>query len=141
MKKVLYILMTACLAFTACETEFEPAADPQAWPQEDARGLPTAFTVSPVGSINLAAVDAETVQVATLGASTLPEDATYGPFTVILDGTIALSADENLKVSREELQEAVASLYGKRSGLRRADPDGGQELRPDRRTGFPPRIQ
>ena len=114
MKKILYTLMAACLAFAACETEFEPAADPQAYPQEDARTLPTAFTVNPVGSIAIASVSGASVQVATLGASTLPSDATYGPFTVILDGKYALEADENLFVSKDALQNAVAELFGKR---------------------------
>ncbi len=114
MKKIFYTFMAACLVLTACEKEFEPAADPQAYPQEDARTLPTAFTVNPVGSIAIATVSGETVQIATLGASTLPEDATYGPFTVILDGKIALEADENLFVSKEALQNAVAELFGKR---------------------------
>lgn len=114
MKKVFYTILAACLALTACEKGFEPAADPQAWPQEDARTLPTAFAVTPVGSIDLAAQTGETVQVATLGASTLPEDASYGPFTLVLDGTVSIPLDENLNATKEDLQNAVASLYGKR---------------------------
>ena len=117
MKKVFYTILAACLAFSACEKGFEPAAAPQAWPQEDARTLPSAFTVTPVGSIDLAAQTKDSVQVATLGASTLPEDAAYGPFTLVLQyekKTISFSLDENLKASKEDLQEAVAALFGKR---------------------------
>ncbi|MBR5736779.1 MAG: DUF5115 domain-containing protein [Bacteroidales bacterium] len=112
MKKLLYIMIAAALAVTACEEPFEPAADPQAYPQEDARSLPDAFTVSPVASIDLAKVTDELVSVAKLGTSPLPEDASFGPFTVVIDGTVKLAADENLKVKKAELQEAVADLFG-----------------------------
>lgn len=106
--------MAVSLLFTACEKEFEPAADPQAYPQEDARALPNTFTVNPVGSINIAAITDKLIQVGTLGASTLPADGSYGSFTVVLDEKVSLAADEALKVSKEELQDAVAGLYGKR---------------------------
>ena len=99
-------------AFTACEAPFEPAADPQAYPQEDARTLPDAFSVTSVPGIEIAKVTDELVAIAKLGTSPLPEDAAFGPFTVILDGTVTLDADENLKVSRAELQDAVSDLYG-----------------------------
>ncbi|MBR0533351.1 MAG: DUF5115 domain-containing protein [Bacteroidales bacterium] len=112
MKKLLYTMIAAMFAFTACEAPFEPAADPQAYPQEDARTLPEAFSVSSVPGIEIAKVADELVAIAKLGTSTLPEDATYGPFTVILDGTVTLDADENLKVSKAELQDAVSDLYG-----------------------------
>ena len=112
MKKVLYIMIAAVLALTACEEPFAPAADPQAYPQEDARTLPDAFTVSPVASIDLAKVTDSSVPVAKLGTSPLPEDAAFGPFTVVINETVSLAADENLKVSKADLQEAVADLFG-----------------------------
>ena len=112
MKKLLYTLIAAALVFTACEQPFEPAADPQSYPQEDARTLPESFTVNAVPGIVIGDVTGDLVAIASLGASTLPEDATFGPFTVILDGKSSLSADENLQVSKEELQEVVSSMFG-----------------------------
>lgn len=115
MKKILYALTAVGLVLTACQEIFEPAADPQAWPQEDARTLPDAFSVSPVAGLNLADVTSDVVKIATLGSSTLPEDASYGPFTLVLeDGAYSMKADENLQVSKEALQEAVTKLFGKK---------------------------
>ena len=114
MKKIFYTLMAAGLVLTACNKEFEPAANPQSYEQEAERTLPDAFTVSPVGSIVIATAE-ELIPIATLGESSLPADATYGPFTLVLkseDKSIELKPDEKLQVTKEELQEAVSSMFG-----------------------------
>lgn len=112
MKKYLYIIMAGAVSLAACTTKFEEPAAPQSYEEEEARTLPTTFTVSAVESINLADVTDELVPVAVLGASSLPEDATYGDFTVVLADKVSLSADAKLQVSKANLQEAVTELYG-----------------------------
>lgn len=113
MKKVFYTVLAACVAFSACE-KMEEAAKPQAYKQEEARTLPTTFAVNAVSSIDLNMVEEEMVQVATLGTSTLPEDASYGPFTIRMGGLETLAADKDLKVSKEALQQVVLNLLGPR---------------------------
>lgn len=112
MKKYIYILMAGALSLAACTTKFEEPAAPQSYPEEEARTLPTAFTVTAVESIKLAEATDELIPVAVLGASSLPEDAAYGDFTLVLDDKYKLSADEKLRVKKTDLQEAVSTAYG-----------------------------
>ena len=104
--------MAGAVSMAACTTKFEEPAAPQSYEEEEARTLPTTFTVSAVESINLADVTDEFVPVAVLGASSLPEDATYGDFTVVLDQKYTIALDASLRAQKADLQEVVSKAYG-----------------------------
>ena len=122
MKKLTaYITMALSVLFLgSCGDNYDPWADPQSWPQEDAITIP-GFTAAAVAGQDLAKVTDDSVAVFTLtGKSKLPEGYELAKARIDLtpvDGkttaTTELAATTDGKVSKSELQSLIESTFGR----------------------------
>lgn len=118
MKKILFatIALLSSIAFTSCDQDFNDGiAGPLTSPDETAQTVTFGNgAISEVGTINLAEVTSETVQVCKLTAPTATDEkATLKNYTITIDGTVyELSADGEMSTS--ELTGIIENLYGKR---------------------------
>lgn len=118
MKKLAYLGVLAGLLLTGCiagDYGIKPA-DPQSWEQEAAVTLPAAAVAAGVEAIDLAAVEGDSVAVATLTPLAV-EDCDF-KYTIVLDDTYKFSAGADMKVSVADLQTMVEEVYGKRPTAR-----------------------
>ena len=119
MKKIALLSIFAGLFFTACvegDYGIKPA-DPQTNEQEEAVTFPTGLTATAVSPIDLAAVEADSVAIATYtpGETSVGE---FGNFRIVVDDTYVFNVDTDMKVPVEDLQEMVVEVYGKRPSAR-----------------------
>lgn len=112
MKKLsIYITVLLAAALTACNEDFnEGVASPQSYGQEEAAGKIT-FTATGVDPINLGNVEEESVAVAVFTAPAVEEEATLS-YKMKLDNKVTLTVDDKGYVATEDLQNAVAQIYG-----------------------------
>ena len=112
MKKLsIYITVLLAAALTACNEDFnEGVASPQSYGQEEAAGKIT-FTATGVDPINLGNVEEESVAVAVFTAPAVEEEATLS-YKMKLDNKVTLAVDDKGHVATEDLQNAVAQIYG-----------------------------
>ena len=112
MKKLsIYITVLLAAALTACNEDFnEGVASPQSYGQEEAAGKIT-FTATGVAPINLGNVEEESVAVAVFTAPAVEEEATLS-YKMKLDNKVTLTVDDKGYVATEDLQNAVAQIYG-----------------------------
>lgn len=112
MKKLsIYITVLLAAALTACNEDFnEGVASPQSYGQEEAAGKIT-FTATGVNPINLGNAEEESVAVAVFTAPAVEEEATIS-YKMKLDNKVALAVDDKGHVATEDLQNAVAQIYG-----------------------------
>ena len=112
MKKLsIYITVLLAAALTACNEDFnEGVASPQSYGQEEAAGKIT-FTATGVAPINIGNVEEESVAVAVFTAPAVEEEATLS-YKMKLDNKVTLIVDDKGYVATEDLQNAVAQIYG-----------------------------
>lgn len=112
MKKLsIYITMLLAAALTACNEDFnEGVASPQSYGQEEAAGKIT-FTATGVDPINLGNIEEESVAVAVFTAPAVEEEATFS-YKMKLDNKVTLAVDDKGLATTEDLQNAVAQIYG-----------------------------
>ncbi len=112
MKKLsIYIIMLLAAALTACNEDFnEGVASPQSYGQEEAAGKIT-FTATGVDPINLGNMEEESVAVAVFTAPVVKEEATFS-YKLKLDNKVTLSVNSDGYVITEDLQNAIAQIYG-----------------------------
>lgn len=112
--------MAALAMFTACNEDFTDWAQPQS-NEEPATVSFGSGSVTEVGTINLADVETETVQVAAITAPTVSDDSYAPEYTInlISDGTTkscSITADGYMSTS--DLSDFVVAQYGKRPTAR-----------------------
>lgn len=112
MKKLsIYITMLLAASLTACNEDFnEGVASPQSYGQEEAAGKIT-FTATGVDPVNLGNVTEESVAVAVFTAPAVEEEATLS-YKMKLDNKVTLTVDDRGYATTEDLQDAVAQIYG-----------------------------
>ncbi len=113
MKKNIFLALALALGMSACTEDDQEWADPQSTGAETPETV--SLSVSEVASIDLAAVESDSVQVCvpTLTAS----DGTTSKYVLQLtanDQTQELTVDENGYVAVADLQAAVEAFFGKR---------------------------
>ena len=102
MKKLsIYITVLLAAALTACNEDFN---------EGEAAGKIT-FTATGVAPINLGNVEEESVAVAVFTAPAVEEEATLS-YKMKLDNKVTLIVDDKGYVATEDLQNAVAQIYG-----------------------------
>lgn len=113
MKKLsFYTTMLLAAALTACNEDFnEGVASPQSYGPEEAAAKIT-FTATGVDPINLGDVETELVGVATFTAPKVEEEDATLSYKMKLDNKVTLAVDDQGCVSTEDLQNAVAQIYG-----------------------------
>lgn len=111
MKKLsIYLMMLLAAGLTSCNEDFnEGIASPQSYGQEEAASK-IGFTATGVDPINLGAVEAERIAVCSFTAPTV-QDATFS-YTIKLDKKVSVAVDAAGSVATEDLQNAVAQVYG-----------------------------
>ena len=119
MKKVLYTIGLALLA-VSCTEDYKDWADPFKNDPETAKTI--SMNIDPVGTIDLATVTTETIQIFTPSitiedeAETTYKAVIYGPEGS--DGKAEFDVDAKGNVPTEDLEQAVHALYGQRPVLR-----------------------
>lgn len=111
MRKLIYGLFLAAVAFSGCKGDYDDWADPQGFDAEEPIGM--SLTVTPVTSIDMATVEAKTVALFSSVVS-IPDEAVVTGYKVLIDDSKELAADVNGSVSKSELTDIVVALYGKR---------------------------
>lgn len=118
-KSLIYSMILATALFSSCKGDYDDWADPQGYPQEEAKNV--ALTVTPASAIDMATVEADSINLFT--ASIESQD----PMNVVgykvelgkTDESGAITAKQELNASEEgkvattELVSAVEALYGK----------------------------
>ena len=119
MKKVLYTIGLALLA-VSCTEDYKDWADPFKNDPETAKTI--SMSIDPVGTIDLATVTTETVQIFSPSitiedeAETTYKAVIYGPEGS--EGKAEFDVDAKGNVPTEDLEQAVHALYGQRPVLR-----------------------
>ena len=119
MKKVLYTIGLALLA-VSCTEDFKDWANPFKNDPEAAKSM--SMTINPVGTIDLATVTADTVQIFSPTIAIEDESETtyktvvYGPEGS--EGKVEFDVDAKGNVPKDVLETAVYALYGQRPVLR-----------------------
>lgn len=113
MKKLsIYISVLLAAALSACNEDFnEGVASPQSYGQEEAAGKIT-FTAAGVDPINLGNVETELVAVSSFTAPAVEEEDATLTYQMKLDNKVTLAVDGKGCVATEDLQNAVAQIYG-----------------------------
>lgn len=119
MKKIALLSIFAGLFFASCvegDYGIKPVG-PQTNEQEEAVTFPTGLTATAVSPIDLAAVEADSVAIATYtpGETSVGE---FGNFRIVVDGTYTFPVGTDMKVPVESLQNMVVDVYGKRPAAR-----------------------
>lgn len=111
MKKLsIYMMMLSAVMWTACDEDFnKDIASPQSYGQEEAASKIT-FAATGVAAINLGAVTEDSVTVGTFTAPDV-QDAVFS-YKMKLDGKATVAVDAKGRVATEDLQNAVAQIYG-----------------------------
>lgn len=118
MKKIgLYIMLAFVMAgVVSCDEDFnKDVADPQSWEQEAAGNI--TFTASAVPAIDLAAVTDERVTICAFSAPDVEGESSI-TYKAMLGGTVLVDVDAQGQVAKEDLQEAIVALYGRRPNER-----------------------
>lgn len=124
MKKTLIYGLILTAALSGCKGDYDDWADPQGYPQEEAKNV--TLTVTPAAAIDMATVTTDSV---TLFTPTLES---ADPLTLIYykvalgkagdDGSVAeqatIEADAQGRVATADLKTVVETLYGKRPDQR-----------------------
>ena len=111
--KILSIYLIALLTagLTSCNEDFnDNIASPQSYGQEEAASK-IAFTATGVAPINLGQTTAERVTVCSFTAPAVAEDATFS-YKMKLNNKVSIVVDAQGSVATEDLQNAVALVYG-----------------------------
>lgn len=119
MKKIALLSIFAGLFFASCvegDYGIKPVG-PQTNEQEEAVTFPAGLTATAVSPIDLAAVEADSVAIATYtpGETSVGE---FGNFRIVVDGTYTFPVGTDMKVPVESLQNMVVDVYGKRPAAR-----------------------
>ncbi len=118
-KSLIYGMVLATALFSSCKGDYDDWADPQGYPQDEAKNV--ALTVTPASAIDMATVDADSISLFT--ASIESQD----PMSVVSykvelgkadeSGNIVskqeINASTTGKVAKADLVSVVESLYGK----------------------------
>lgn len=116
MKKLAYLSVLAGLFLTGCiagDYGIEPAG-PQVNEQDEIVNLAGALTVTEVEPIDLAAVEGETVSVASVSATGLDGEGVELIYTIVFDGEYEFNVKSDMALSVDDLQAMVEDAYGKR---------------------------
>ena len=119
MKKIALLSIFAGLFFASCvegDYGIKPVG-PQTNEQEEAVTFPTGLTATAVSPIDLAAVEADSVAIATYTPSETSVGE-FGNFRIVVDGTYTFPVGADMKVPVESLQNMVVDVYGKRPAAR-----------------------
>ena len=119
MKKIALLSIFAGLFFASCvegDYGIKPVG-PQTNEQEEAVTFPTGLTATAVSPIDLAAVEADSVAIATYTPSETSVGE-FGNFRIVVDGTYTFPVGTDMKVPVESLQNMVVDVYGKRPAAR-----------------------
>ncbi len=112
-------MVLATALFSSCKGDYDDWADPQGYPQEEAKNV--AFTVTPASAIDMATVDADSISLFTASIDS-KDPMSVVSYTVELgkadeSGNVVskqeLTASATGKVAKADLVSAVESLYGK----------------------------
>ena len=119
MKKIALLSIFAGLFFASCvegDYGIKPVG-PQTNEQEEAVTFPTGLTAAAVSPIDLAAVEADSVAIATYtpGETSVGE---FGNFRIVVDGQYTFPVGTDMKVPVDSLQNMVVDAYGKRPAAR-----------------------
>lgn len=111
MKKLsIYMMMLSAVMWTACDEDFnKDIASPQSYGQEEAASKIT-FAATGVEAIDLGAVTEDSVAIGTFTAPDV-QDAAFS-YKIKLDGKATVAVDAQGRVATEDLQNAVAQIYG-----------------------------
>ena len=115
MKKIALLSIFAGLFFASCvegDYGIKPVG-PQTNEQEEAVTFPTGLTAAAVSPIDLAAVEADSVAIATYtpGETSVGE---FGNFRIVVDGQYTFPVGTDMKVPVDSLQNMVVDAYGQR---------------------------
>ncbi len=112
-------MVLATALFSSCKGDYDDWADPQGYPQEEAKNV--AFTVTPASAIDMATVDTDSISLFTASIDS-KDPMSVVSYTVELgkadeSGNVVskqeLTASATGKVAKADLVSAVESLYGK----------------------------
>lgn len=112
-------MVLATALFSSCKGDYDDWADPQGYPQEEAKNV--AFTVTPASAIDMATVDADSISLFTASIDS-KDPMSVVSYTVELgkadeSGNVVskqeITASATGKVAKADLVSAVESLYGK----------------------------
>ena len=116
MKKLAYLSVLAGLFLTGCiagDYGIEPAG-PQVNEQDEIVNLAGAVAVTEVAPIDLAAVEGETVSVATVSATGLDGEGVELIYKIVFDGEYEFTVKSDMALSVKDLQAMVEDAFGKR---------------------------
>lgn len=112
MKKLsIYLIALLAAGLTSCNEDFNKSiASPQSYGQEEAASKIT-FTATGANPIDLKQIEAQRVTVCSFTPPSVAENATFA-YKIKLDNKASIAVDTQGSVATEDLQNAVALIYG-----------------------------